>query len=194
MQKVYSRINWENDPSTNTAINEDNLNKMDYALDQIDSRVVNLAGYEERAEVSEQNAEASANSALESAENSEQSAINSAQSEVRAKQYVDEAYAKIENGDFVGPTGAVGPQGIQGVQGEKGDTGAQGPQGIQGIQGEKGEKGDTGESGVVAPVKGFFTLSVDEDGNLWTNSSDDGTVPDFEYDETTGNLYFVTED
>lgn len=43
MQKVYQRINWENSPSTNTAINEDNLNKIDYAIDEIDNRVVRFS-------------------------------------------------------------------------------------------------------------------------------------------------------
>lgn len=40
MQRVYAnRINWENEPSQNTPINENNLNKMDYALFTIDGRV-----------------------------------------------------------------------------------------------------------------------------------------------------------
>jgi len=77
MQKIYSRINWENDPSTNTAINEDNLNKMDYALDQIDNRVVNLAGYETRVAESEVNAKTSE--------------TNAAQSEANAKEYEESA-------------------------------------------------------------------------------------------------------
>lgn len=42
MQKTYSRINWENYPSENTPLNESNLNRMDFALDQIDDRVITL--------------------------------------------------------------------------------------------------------------------------------------------------------
>lgn len=42
MQKVYSRINWENYPSENTPLNESNLNRMDYAVDEIDDRVIAL--------------------------------------------------------------------------------------------------------------------------------------------------------
>ena len=42
MQKVYSRINWENYPSEETPINESNLNRMDYAIDEIDDRVISL--------------------------------------------------------------------------------------------------------------------------------------------------------
>lgn len=40
MQKAYNRINWVND--TDPPINETNLNKMDYALDTVDTRVVEL--------------------------------------------------------------------------------------------------------------------------------------------------------
>ena len=40
MEKVYSRINWENYPSTVTPINEVNLNKIDTATNTIDDRVV----------------------------------------------------------------------------------------------------------------------------------------------------------
>lgn len=55
----------------------------------------------------------------------------------------------------------------------------------------KGDKGD--EGGVSAPISGFFTMYVDEDGYLWAVSQDD--VSDmFHYDETTGVLYFVTDD
>ena len=90
-----------------------------------------------------------------------------------------------------GPQGEIGPQGPIGATGE---TGPQGPQGIQGIQGEKGDKGDPGESGITAPVNGFFTLSVDADGNLYAYSADEGTSPTFELDEETGDLYLVTEE
>ena len=40
MNKAYGRINWENYPSENTALNEANLNKMDAALNEVDNRVV----------------------------------------------------------------------------------------------------------------------------------------------------------
>ena len=56
----------------------------------------------------------------------------------------------------------------------------------------KGAKGDRGDSGVTTPINGFFTMYVDEDGNLWVLSEDDLTNT-FEYDENTGNLYFVQE-
>lgn len=42
MQKIYSRINWENFPSEKTAVNEFNLNRMDLGLDNLDDRVIAL--------------------------------------------------------------------------------------------------------------------------------------------------------
>ncbi len=41
-QKVYARINWENWPSDETPLNEQNLNKVDKATDQLDDRVIHL--------------------------------------------------------------------------------------------------------------------------------------------------------
>ena len=42
MDKSYIRINWENYPSDSTPLNEDNLNKIDRALDEVDNRVITL--------------------------------------------------------------------------------------------------------------------------------------------------------
>lgn len=58
----------------------------------------------------------------------------------------------------------------------------------------KGEKGDRGDSGVTTPVNGFYTMSVDENGNLYVVSADDGVTPNFEYDSTSGNLYVLQGD
>lgn len=40
MQKLYSRINWENKPSIDTPLNAPNMNKMDAFNDNIDNRVI----------------------------------------------------------------------------------------------------------------------------------------------------------
>ena len=61
-----------------------------------------------------------------------------------------------------------------------------------GRDGEKGDKGDTGST-ISVPVSGLFNMGVDADGNLWVYHSDSDKVPDFEYDASTGNLYYVTE-
>ena len=42
MQKAYNRVNWENYPSEATALNETNLNRMDYGLNEVDNRVIGL--------------------------------------------------------------------------------------------------------------------------------------------------------
>lgn len=42
MNKAYNRINWENYPSDATPVNEQNLNRMDGSLDEIDNRVITL--------------------------------------------------------------------------------------------------------------------------------------------------------
>lgn len=42
MQKAHSNIDWENYPSIDTPINEQNLNKMDKSIDTIDDRVIAL--------------------------------------------------------------------------------------------------------------------------------------------------------
>lgn len=42
MNKAYSRIAWENTPSTKSPLNETNMNKMDLAIDTIDDRVISL--------------------------------------------------------------------------------------------------------------------------------------------------------
>jgi hypothetical protein len=93
--------------------------------------------------------------------------------------------------------GIKGAQGVQGPKGDKGDqgnVGAQGPQGIQGqtgAQGPKGDKGDTGASGgVTAPLNMFFTMSVDNDGNLYVDYNEPQTNP-FSYDDLTGELYYT---
>lgn len=38
--KIYQRINWKNEPSNQTPLNEENLNKMDEAIDELDNRTV----------------------------------------------------------------------------------------------------------------------------------------------------------
>ena len=88
-----------------------------------------------------------------------------------------------------GATGAKGATGPTGPQGVKGEQGERGPQGIQGIQGPKGEKGERGDSGITVPLSGFFSLTVDSDGNLWSHVAE-GAAPPLSYDPSTGELYY----
>lgn len=103
--------------------------------------------------------------------------------------------------DFlVDMSGAQGIQGPRGPQGAQGPEGSQGPQGIQGVQGpegpqgKQGPQGPNGESGVITPVSGFISFSVNEDGNLYVHTYEDEAEPVFEYDTNTGNLYYITEE
>lgn len=105
-----------------------------------------------------------------------------------------------------GATGPAGPQGPKGDKGDKGDTGLQGAQGVagrdgaqgaqgpQGLQGPKGEKGETGESGVTTPISGYYTMSVDSNGDLWCNYNASDTPPSFTYDTASGDLYINVPD
>ena len=60
--------------------------------------------------------------------------------------------------------------------------------------GEKGEKGDRGDSGITVPISGLFTLSGDEEGNLWAYYADGDNPPKFEHDEETGDIYYIIEE
>lgn len=84
MDKIYKRINWENKPSKNTAVNEENLNRMDYAVDAVDTRVCELAGYEERAAKSALAAKSSETNAAVSEGRAKTSETNAKTSETNA--------------------------------------------------------------------------------------------------------------
>lgn len=101
MQKIYERIDWSDD----TPINEDNLDKMDYAIDLLDDRVIRLARYEERAadsaenaSVSESNSKTSATNAKTSEINAKASETNAKNSEAKAKQYAEQAMSATPEG------------------------------------------------------------------------------------------------
>lgn len=138
-----------------------------------------------RAETAATAAEAQADRAKTAADKAEINAA-AAESATEATTLVkNEIERKLAAGEF---TGAQGPQGEKGEKGEPGKDGTQGPEGEQGVI---GPQGPPGESGVVTPVNSFFTMSVDPDGNLWSNYADGGAAPEFELDN--GTLYFITE-
>lgn len=147
----------------------------------------NAKYYKEQAAISEANAASSEANTKGYLENVEASAETALTASTEAKDLVDETKELVKTGALVGAPG------IQGPQGEQGEVGPQGPQGIQGPKGDKGDKGDPGESGVTAPLSGFFTLSVDSEGNLYAYTADGEAAPTFEFDEETGELYLLTE-
>ena len=61
-----------------------------------------------------------------------------------------------------------------------------------GRDGDKGDKGGTGNT-MSVPVSGLFNMVVGSDGNLWVYHSDSDKIPEFQYDSSTGNLYYITE-
>ena len=54
-------------------------------------------------------------------------------------------------------------------------------------------RGADGASGITTPINGFFTMYVEPNGDLYAVSQTDMSDA-FEYDSTTGNLYYLTED
>lgn len=60
---------------------------------------------------------------------------------------------------------------------------------LKGDKGDKGDAGGIGPSGVTAPASGFFTMGIDENGDIYVLSPTGETIPNFEYEESTGNLY-----
>ncbi len=115
MNKVYQRTYWENKPSEKTPINEANLNKMDYALDEIDNRVVKFARQKDAMETATQNANtaatnantatANATKATESANKATQSATTAANNANEAAQsIIDEKYILTARTEFTKST------------------------------------------------------------------------------------------
>lgn len=93
-----------------------------------------------------------------------------------AEGYVDYIRGLIESGQLIGQKGDRGDTGLQGPQGERGPAGQTGQ---TGPAGPTGPKGDTGESGVMTPVNGFVTFSVDDDGYLCVTATDSTTAAAF---------------
>ena len=64
------------------------------------------------------------------------------------------------------------------------------------FKGDKGDKGNTGakgDSGVMAPASGMFSLYLEPaTGDLYAEYPDGESPPSFEYESSTGNLYYVT--
>lgn len=98
-QRIYpQKRNWENEPSTATPIDEDNLNAMDVAIYELDGRVVEnhsliegLENYETRASAAAAAAEASEQAAAASETAAGISEYNAKQSELAAKASEDAA-------------------------------------------------------------------------------------------------------
>jgi len=106
----------------------------------------------------------------------------------------EEFWQKIADQGQRGQKGNQGPQGVEGQRGEKGDRGEKGEKGEKGDRGEKGEKGDSGINGSIVPSNGFYSFSVDEDGNLFVHYPDSTNAPDVELNGDGELILTVDED
>ena len=150
-------------------------------------------------------AELSANSAAQTATNS---ATNAKASEANAQKAADEARASETNAQLAAKeadeskadaaasaasaNAAVGKTSYIGNNGNWFEWDAKTNAFVDTGVAAQGPKGEAGENGVATPTGGFFTLHVDENGDLWSYSEGGGT-PQFEFDVETGALYVVQE-
>lgn len=162
MNKLYDLITFHN--NTTPALNEDNLNAMSEAINNIDDRVVQIAG-----DVLEK-----AHSIMELSENPPYIGSNGNWYiwDTDEGEYTDsgiDASITVEIADVT----ALAPDATPYVTNTgtntdpifhlfipRGQTGAQGAQGAQGIQGEKGDKGDKGDTGDTGQTGTTPNISV----------------------------------
>jgi hypothetical protein len=98
MNKAYSRVNWSNDTSKKTFINDTNLNVMDKGIDVLDDRIIDLDGRILELEGYEEEAKESAENADVSEANAKTSENNAKASETKAKEYMEKAFAGTPDG------------------------------------------------------------------------------------------------
>lgn len=77
----------------------------------------------------------------------------------------------LDNPQSVSIKGPQGEQGVPGPEGPQGPVGPQGEQGVPGPQGEPGAQGHPGENG------GYYTPSLDDDGNISFSGSEPDMPP-----------------
>ncbi len=100
-----------------------------------------------------------------------------------------------ENEEFwlmIAARGYRGSKGNQGPQGIRGEVGEKGEKGDKGDKGDQGERGERGLNGSVVPTNGFYSFSVDENGDLWVSYPDSENAPDVELNEN-GELILTTD-
>lgn len=92
MQKVYRRIKWANSPSEETPLNENNLNKMDMAINELDNRIVEMnMTMQEPVAKSAANAEEAGASAAAAKESANAAGASAAAAKTDAKKAEDAA-------------------------------------------------------------------------------------------------------
>ena len=101
MQKVYRRIKWANSPSEETPLNENNLNKMDVAINELDNRIVEMnMTMQEPVAKSAANAEEAAASAAAAKESANAVGESAAAAKTDAKKAEDAAERAVAVAGF----------------------------------------------------------------------------------------------
>lgn len=163
-----------------TIISETDIPLIEQAVDI----AANLAEY---IQVTYDNA-AAAKASAESSASSATSAATSAASAASDAASVQDLYDSIDAAKTAATTAAANANAVAADVQAKLDSGA-----FVGPQGPQGPQGPAGDGGIITEIAGFFTMWVNDAGDLYVSAQTDLSDM-FHYDEETGNLYYVTED
>lgn len=163
-----------------TIISETDIPLIEQAVDI----AANLAEY---IQVTYDNA-AAAKASAESSASSATSAATSAASAASDAASVQDLYDSIDAAKTAATTAAANANAVAADVQAKLDSGA-----FIGPQGPQGPQGPAGDGGIITEIAGFFTMWVNDAGDLYVSAQTDLSDM-FHYDEETGNLYYVTED
>lgn len=163
-----------------TIISETDIPLIEQAVDI----AANLAEY---IQVTYDNA-AAAKASAESSASSATSAATSAASAASDAASVQELYDSIDDAKTAANAAAANANAVVADVQAKLDSGA-----FIGPQGPQGPQGPAGDGGIITEIAGFFTMWVNDAGDLYVSAQTDLSDM-FHYDEETGNLYYVTED
>ena len=163
-----------------TIISETDIPLIEQAVDI----AANLAEY---IQVTYDNA-AAAKASAESSASSATSAATSAASAASDAASVQELYDSIDDVKTAANAAAANANAVAADVQAKLDSGA-----FIGPQGPQGPQGPAGDGGIITEIAGFFTMWVNDAGDLYVSAQTDLSDM-FHYDEETGNLYYVTED
>lgn len=163
-----------------TIISETDIPLIEQAVDI----AANLAEY---IQVTYDNA-AAAKASAESSASSATSAATSAASAASDAASVQELYDSIDDAKTAANAAAANANAVAADVQAKLDSGA-----FIGPQGPQGPQGPAGDGGIITEIAGFFTMWVNDAGDLYVSAQTDLSDM-FHYDEETGNLYYVTED
>lgn len=163
-----------------TIISETDIPLIEQAVDI----AANLAEY---IQVTYDNA-AAAKASAESSASSATSAATSAASAASDAASVQNLYDSIDAAKTAATTAAANANAVAAEVQQKLDRGD-----FIGPQGPQGPQGPAGDGGIITEIAGFFTMWVNDAGDLYVSAQTDLSDM-FHYDEETGNLYYVTED